>query len=61
MEKKKPAASKRPPPSEKALLKVYVREDIVRRVRMMAGYEGKHVGDLVTELLDKALPDWKQK
>ena len=46
---------------EKAMLKVYIQADVLRRLRMTAGSEGRQPGDLVTELLDKSLPDWKKK
>jgi len=45
---------------EKAMLKLYVSADVVRRVRMTAADQGRQPGDLVDEILDGSLPHWRK-
>jgi len=49
------------PKVKKAILKVTIDAEIIRRARMSAGDQDRSVGDVVAELLDRGLPDWKQK
>lgn len=46
---------------EKALLKVFIPARVLRRVRMTAADQGLQPGDLVGEILDGSLPEWKPK